>query len=633
MLNAMREGTGASIIKYVALGFVLCASLGMIFMDVGGFFRGGISGNKTLAQVGRTRIDQQAFERQAQNVLRQQNMTMQEAYRFGIVKALLDEMVTREAVRQEATDEGLRISRDEIAARVHQMVSTQIQPGEDAQTTLNRLLRTQGMTEADLVSSLRTQLTAQLIEKPLNGAGSYVPKLATEALGRYQAERRDITFFTMTAEAAGKDVHADDETLRAYYEGVKDQYQIPEERTFKVIVLSSDDIKGNVRASDADVKAAYDERKDQFRIGERRKIEQVVLSDEAKAKAAAEAARNGKPLKSTAPDSYREPADVEQTTLPVGLGAAVFAAEKGTVLNPIQTPLGWHVIRIVSITPSREQSFAEVKNDLRKELESDALHEEMESRISKVDESLGSGATLEQTASDSGLAIRTVGPVDAQGSFKQDKTNDPFLTALGGNKDLLNSLFELMEGETGDLAEVSEGLYAAFSLEAVRPTQDRAFEDVKSELEKKYLDEERGKALNTTVDKMMAELSKGEKTFEQAAAEAGAVVKTARDVSRTSKVAGLNDPVALTRLFDETDLNAVVKVPSEGNVILAKVLNARIPAAGTGAITPEQENQARTQMQQALRDIFFEDVRKRQKVKIHDGTLEKIYGAESTDAQ
>jgi peptidyl-prolyl cis-trans isomerase D len=302
------------------------------------------------------------------------------------------------------------------------------------------------------------------------------------------------------------------------------------------------------------------------------------------------------------------------------------------VLNPIHTPLGWHVIRVISVTPARVQSFAEVRDDLRKELESDALHEEMEDRISKVDEMLGSGESLENTAAAMNLAVRTVGPIDAQGDFKQGETQDALLTSLGQNKDLLSSLFELMEGETGDLAEINEGLYAAFSLENVRPTRDRDFAEVRGDVEKKWLVDQRTATLNATVEKLMGELSRKEKDFAAAAKETGAVLKTARDVSRESKVAGLNDPVALTRLFDETDLSTVVKVPTEDGVILAKVLDARIPEAGTGQLSEESAKQLRTQMQQAVTALFISDMRERNKVVLYADRLEKIYGAED-DAQ
>jgi peptidyl-prolyl cis-trans isomerase D len=356
------------------------------------------------------------------------------------------------------------------------------------------------------------------------------------------------------------------------------------------------------------------------------------MPDEAKAKAAADAVRKGKDMKSIAPPMYRDATDVEQSGLPPELGAAVFEARKGTVLNPIKTPLGWHVIRVISVTPSRTQTLAEVQSNLRKELESDALHNEMESRISKVDESLGSGETLDQVAQEMNLAIRTVGPIDAQGNFQAGETQDALLTALAQNKDVLQSLFELMEGETGDLAELNDTTYAAFGLESVRPTRDRDFAEVKDEVEKKWLDEQRKTAMDALVDKLMTQFSKGEKDFADAAKESGAVLKTARDVSRESKIAGLNDPIAQTRLFDETDLDAVVKVPSQGSVILAKVIDARIPDVGAGKLDADEKTQLRNQMQQAVTSLYYADLRRRHEVEINNKHLEAIYGND-TDAQ
>lgn len=628
MLNALREGTGASVIKYVALGFVLLASLGMIFMDVGGFFRGGFT-DTTLARIGRTKIDLQNFERTAAPAVRAQNMSMQEAYRFGLLQNLLDEMVMREALRQEAIREGLLVGRNDLATRVHDLIKAQVQPGETPQAALNRILRTQGISEGELTNGLRQNLVAGLMEQPLKASVQFVPKLATEALGRFQAERRDIMFFTLTPEGVGANIKADDESLKAYYETIKDQYQIPEERTFKALVLSTDDVKDTIKLTDADVKAAYEERKDQFRAAERRKIEQAVFSDEGKAKEVGEKIRKGGSLKALSGNAYREPNEVEQSTLPQELAPAVFSAAKGIVLNPIQTPLGWHVIRVIDMTPARTQAFQEVRGDLRKELESDALHDEMESRISKVDEALSNGDSLDQIAQAQGLALRTVGPIDRNGNFTEGQSNDPMLAALAQNKDLISSLFELMEGEAGDLAEVNENLYAVFTLEKVAPSRDRDFAEIRAQIEKKWLDEQRNAALNSTIDNLMQQFSQEKKDFAQAAREANAVLKTARDVSRESKVAGLNDPVALTRLFDETDLKAVVKVPTDKGVILAKVLAARIPEAGKGTISPESEKQWRMQMEQAVGALFLADLRERNKAKINEKLLEKTYGTEA----
>ncbi|HEY8964282.1 MAG TPA: peptidyl-prolyl cis-trans isomerase, partial [Alphaproteobacteria bacterium] len=581
---------------------------------------------------GRTKISQADFERVATNAVRQRNMSLQEAYRFGMLNNILDDMIDQEILRQWTNARGLTVGRDQVADTVQKAIKEQVQPGETPQAALDRILRTNGMSESELMRSIRQSSANDLVQKPLSGAVSYVPKLATEAFARFHAERRDIEFFTLTAEGVGASIKADDETLAAYYEGIKDQFQIPEERRFRVMVLDLNDIKPAPITED-DVAKAYAERQDQFKIGEQRNIEQAVLADEAAAKTLAESVRAGQSLKTLGGTNYRPASDVTKDGLPSELAEPVFTAEKGTVLNPIKTPLGWHVIRVIDVKPARTQEYASVKADLRKELESDALHDEMEARITKVDEALSNGDAIEQIGESMALPIKTIGPIDAKGNYKADPNADPVLGKLAQNKDLLATLFELMEGETADLAEVSDGIYAIFALDTVTPTRDRDFAEVKSDVEKRWLSEQRQTALNSVVETLMTKLEKGEVDFATVAKEQNAVLKTARNVSRESKVAGLNDPVALNRLFDETDLDNVVRVNSEDGVILAKVLDARIPEAGRGNPTPEAEKQWRQQMQQSVMNLFFSDIRKAYHAKVNDELLQRMYGAEADASQ
>lgn len=633
LLNTLRDGKGAAIVKFTALGFVMLGVCGMIFMDVGGVFGRGLS-DTTLARVGSTKISLQAFERTATPTLHAQNMTLEEAYRFGLLQNILDDMIARELLRQETTREGLVIGREDIAAKVHDLVKEQVQPGETPQQTLERLLSARGLTQEGLVASIRQEIGSTLIQAPLRASTAFVPKLATQALERFEGERRDISFFMLTPESAGANIKADDESLKSYYETVRDQFQIPEQRRFRALVLDADAVRAGIAITDADVKAAYEERRDQFKTGERRRIEQAVFQDESAAKTAVENLRKNKKAslrKIAGKDAYRDPAEVEQTTLPGELASAVFTADKGALLNPIQTPLGWHVIRVIDVIPARIQPLAAVQADLRKELESDAVHAEMDSRVSKVDEALGQGDSIDQIAQALNLPIATLGPVDAQGTIDPAGKTDPVLSALAQNRDLLSSLFELMEGETSDLSEVNESTYAVFALQSVTPSRDRDLAEVRAQVEKKWLDDQRRHALDDAVARVMDDVTRQGKDFAQAAKDAGAVLKTARDVGRNSTVAGLNDPVALNRLFDETDLSAVVKVPTEKGVILAKVLDARIPDTNARTSSPKSADQWRTRMEQATASLFLSDLRRDGRVTINTELLEQTYGGHDAD--
>lgn len=629
MLNAFHDGKTAKIFKAIALGFIALGVSGLVFMDVGGVFRGG-TGTQTIARVGNTKINAIDFEREAAQILRAQGLSVQEAYRFGTLASLLNEKIDSELLRQEAFAQKLSLDRQTVAAIVHNLIQAQIQPGETAQSALDRILRSQGMTEAQLIASVNQSETASLLQTPLMGAGSYVPELAARALARFQAERRDISFFSLSPEQAGRDIKADEATLKAYFDSLKDQYQVPEQRNFKVLTLNANTIKSDP-ITEEELKAAYNNRREQFRIGEQRRIEQIVIRNADEAARIATAAREGGTLQSLAPNTnnYRQPQDVSREGLPENMAEAVFNAQQGTVLNPISTPLGYHVIRVIDIKPARIQDFAAVRNDLRRELESDALHQEVESRIARIDESISAGESIDDIAAALETETRVIGPIDIAGNHDNAKP-DQTLTALAANRDLLASLFELMEGETGDLTETADGVFSVFSLESVRPSRDREFHEVKADIEKRWLDEQRRAALNASIDAAIKRIETGERSFDEAARDLGAKMRTVRDVSRESKVAGLSDPIALGRLFDETDLNRIVRVNTQDGVILAKVLDARIPAAGEAAPKPEMVEQWRIQTQMALNHLFYNELRKKHGVRINDKAFERAFSARDT---
>lgn len=631
MLSLFRDGGKARFIKITALSFVLLGVSGMVFMDVGGFFRTGIT-HDTLAKIGGTRITLQSFERMASPVIRGQNMSMEEAYRFGLLNSLLDEMITREVLRQEALAEGLVVSREAVAKEVMALIEKQIRADETPQQALDRILRERGVRETDLVASMKQGMTARLIELPLAASVQNTPQLVRDTLARFHAERRDIAFFTITPALAGRDITPDDATLKAYYDGIREQYQIPERRTFRVFSVSTQDLKPTHVITDADVRTAYNERKDSFKIGEQRTVEQAVLETEALATQALEAMRAGRNLKSLVkPAAYREPQSFEKAALPAELADPIFTASKGGVIGPIKTALGWHVLKLTDIQPARNQTFEEVAVELKKELESDAVHADMEERISKIEEALANGNSIDQIATSMSATLRSVGPIDAKGTIENPQNADPVLTSLANNRDLLSALFELMEGETGELVEVSDGVFAVFSLEKVIPSADRAFEDVKADVQTAWLKEKQGEALDTKVEALMTAINSGKKTFDEAATDMAVPMMTVRDVRRDSKVAGLNDPVALSRLFDETNLNAVVTVKTEQGTLLAKVLAARIPNAPDASKKVEIERQVNQQMERAVSELYLSALKAQHKVIVNQDVLAKQYGTESNE--
>jgi peptidyl-prolyl cis-trans isomerase D len=54
-MQALRDGAGTGFLKIILMGLLVMAVGGLVFTDVGGFFRGGV-GNNDVARVGDTKI-------------------------------------------------------------------------------------------------------------------------------------------------------------------------------------------------------------------------------------------------------------------------------------------------------------------------------------------------------------------------------------------------------------------------------------------------------------------------------------------------------------------------------------------------------------------------------------------------
>ncbi|HRC27332.1 MAG TPA: SurA N-terminal domain-containing protein, partial [Alphaproteobacteria bacterium] len=147
LLHYMRKGAKTGLIRYTLFGLLLLAAGGMVFMDVGGFFRRGVQSGD-VARVGREGIGLSAFDRMLRAVLSQQGIGPQDAWRFGIVQQVLGMEIRETLVARAAADMGLRVSDAAVAARIAEFVKPMARDGATPQQALDRLLQMQGMSEA-----------------------------------------------------------------------------------------------------------------------------------------------------------------------------------------------------------------------------------------------------------------------------------------------------------------------------------------------------------------------------------------------------------------------------------------------------------------------------------------------------
>ncbi len=230
-------------------------------------------------------------------------------------------------------------------------------------------------------------ITASAFEKEAEQQPPYVRPMLDTPDGRKQFLDRMITLDLLMREALRRGVDRREE--------VRDQL----DQARKGIVLQAllRDVADKAPGlSEAALRKYYDANRKSFEVGERARVSHVYYRDRAKAEEAVRQARSGVPFEELARDAMALPnsggADlgfVEKGTFAREiqsreLETAVFAAKPGSIVGPVKTQYGFHVLWVGDRKPAGLQSFEEVKAKIASDLKEGAQREAIEGLIADL---------------------------------------------------------------------------------------------------------------------------------------------------------------------------------------------------------------------------------------------------------
>jgi len=152
------------------------------------------------------------------------------------------------------------------------------------------------------------------------------------------------------------------------------------------------DVAAKVPAvSDNALREIYDATRDQYRTGERVRVSHMLFRKRERAQEMLRRARAGEPFEALMKEiGGREGevaadlGDIERGNFVKEFEAAAFSAAPGSVVGPVQTTYGYHVIKVYERKPAGIQTFEEVKPQLLAEQRENAQREAFESLIARL---------------------------------------------------------------------------------------------------------------------------------------------------------------------------------------------------------------------------------------------------------
>jgi parvulin-like peptidyl-prolyl isomerase len=239
-------------------------------------------------------------------------------------KNLSNDLIAELLIKDRADRLGITVTPDEIKEA---LVRLKEQYGMKTDKDFEDSLRKSGMTRADMEARLHDTI------------------LTNKVFGRELRSREDLT----------------DKELRDRYDREKERYRLPERARLREIIVIKPDDPSKVEAARerANTLAA------QSRTGDFAKL--ATTSSDSGTK-----------------DKGGDLGEVTRGELLPDLDKAVFNAQSGAVLGPIETKSGWHILKVEARLPSEVPAFESVKDRLRKDASEDAWQRDYKAYIERL---------------------------------------------------------------------------------------------------------------------------------------------------------------------------------------------------------------------------------------------------------
>ena len=581
MLTAIRTHTKSLVVKILAGLLVVSFAV----WGIEDMFTLATSSASPIFEVGSLEGDEDVIRDEVRRQIRRlrpmfgNQFTVDQAKALGIVESVVQRQIDDTALRLASQGMGIEISDDLVSKEIRNTPDFQAFGSFD-RARFQRALNENSMTEARYIAAIRGELSNnQLLD---SFTSKTAPKMLVDSVYRHRQEKRIAETIVVSDSTQQKISEPDQPTLIGYHKDKASFFTAPEYRALSVVRLDAADLAGEILVANNEVKEAYEARVDEFTTPETRNVKQMIVAGEADAKRASEALSQGRDFAAVA----MEIAKMDATAIDLGrvgradmplpeLTDAVFALKSGESSAPQKSPLGWHVFSVNGIQLGGTKTFDGVKDRLTKDIAMEKAIDSLFELANKLEDSLGGGATLEETASQLNLKVVKFDAVDRSGKGKDSK---PISNLPGG--DFIGIAFSTEEGAESPLSETGNDGYFVLRVDGITAPVLKPLDTIKAEVIQAWKDEKRAEKSKQAATAIVARVNSGT-LLNAIASEMGLEIMTSPALTRQpgKNSGGLPQPL-VDKIFSLSKGEAAMARSGLGYAVgRLKEVTTAVPAA------------------------------------------------------
>ena len=569
-------------------------------------------GSSTLAEVGGQQVTDRdmsrAMERRLGDV-RQQNPEADYSTIARDFDPLLASLVDQRSLQAFADKFGFTLSKRLIDAEIANIPGARGLDGRFSDQAYQGFLAQQRMTDEEVRRLIGSAMMQRMLLTPVATNARLPVGVATPyASMLLEARQGDVATVPISAFRAG--LNPTDADLQRFYAANRARYMVPEQRVLRFARIGPEQVAG-VTASDQEIIAYYNANQATYGAKEIRVISQAVVPDQATASGIASRARRGgasfvaatAPAGLSAEDISVGPQTRDEFAELAGeaVAEAAFTAPSGTIVGPVQSDLGWHVVKIDSVQQQGGKPLAAARSEIAAKLTADKRKDALTDLVTRVEDAISEGSNFAEAAAQARLAV----------------TETPLITATGAARDnpafrlptdlapALRSGFEL----TQDDEPVVETLpndqgYVLVAPARIVPATPAPLATVRAQVAEAWINQQASARAKAIADAIAAKAARGV-PLGKAVAEAGVALPPVRPVAaRRLELSqmGANVPAPVRMLFSlGSGKSRIVADPQQRGYSIVKV-NRIIP--GNALAEPALIGRVQNEFQDAVAEEY-----------------------------
>ncbi|MEK7403742.1 MAG: peptidyl-prolyl cis-trans isomerase [Acidobacteriota bacterium] len=631
----------AKAVRYLLGGLLMVVALSMVVTLIPGWGSMPVGEEQVVAEIGDEALTEREVQLQLQAAMRNKAFPSELAYIY--VPQMIDQMITERVLAYQSERLGFQVTEADVAQTIRSMIPQLYQDGKFVgRQAYADFLAQQNLTIPQFEANVRKQMLLTKLRN-LAGEGAVVTPEEIDKEYRRRNEKVKLEYVAISPDKLRSQATVTPEEVKAHFEKNRPAYQIPEKRSFEMLVIDEAKIGERIATAEADLRRAYEANKEQYRTPERVNVRHILLKTtekpkeevpkiQARAAELLKQIRGGADFAELARKNSEDPGSAAKggELSWVARGQTVkafedtaFTLKPNQISDVISTEYGFHILQVLQKEEARLKPFEEVKEQLAKDQKRQQVFNLMQNLADQAQAELSRNP--QQAAS---IAQRLNVPLVR---VEKAGRGDP-VPEIGVSPEFEEAISGLQKGRFTPPIQVQGNKLVIAVLADVFPIRPAELAEVEKQVREQLASQKVAQLVEQRAREAMEKAQAAGGDLKKVAQAMGLELKTTQEFGPDGAADGIGPATSLMEAFTKEVGGLFGPVPMDDNRFVCRV--AAKTAADTSKLAEQREAILTEIKRRKARDrdeLFTDSLRTRLiqdgKVKIHEDVIRRLASA------